>query len=63
MDCNTELTTIPHQPPCVCPHCGKPLASRLCSPFLLETSGLLDWILLIEADLRHVKQALEEATL
>ena len=42
-----------------CPACGRPLTP----PFDPTMSGLLDWLLRIDEDLRHLKGEVEEAAL
>jgi hypothetical protein len=56
-DDSTPIATVPDKPPHVCPYCGR----LLTPPFDLETSRLLDWLLQIEADIHHLKGAVEEA--
>jgi hypothetical protein len=46
-------------PPQTCPTCGRPLTP----PFDPAASGLLDWLLRIDEDLRHLKAEAEEAVL
>jgi hypothetical protein len=49
-----------HEKPAqTCPTCGRPLTP----PFDPEMSGLLDWLLQVDADLQHLKGAVEEAAL
>jgi hypothetical protein len=50
-------------PPCMpgpsqdrCPACGRPLTP----PFDPTTSGVLDWLVRIDEDIRHLKAEVEE---
>jgi hypothetical protein len=43
-----------------CPTCGQTCDRPLSAPFGLDRSGLLDWCVIIEDALHHLKHAVEE---
>jgi hypothetical protein len=49
-------------PPSTCPTCGRPPLAPPCGSFHPECSGTLDWLTLVQEDLRRLKERLEEAT-